>query len=125
MGGRMASHLAAQGDRIDGLLLLGYPLHPPNQPEKLRDQHLPSIRVPTLFVQGTRDPLCDLALLRRRVRAMGKNATLHVVEEGDHSLVVPKRSGRSRASVIEEVCVAVEAWLADNPHALMRSFAGS
>lgn len=108
MGGRMASHLAAQGEKVDGLLLLGYPLHPPKQPEKLRDAHLPNIRIPTLFVQGTRDPLCDLALLRPRVRAIGKHATLHVIEEGDHSLVVPKRSGRTRASVIEEVCEAIE-----------------
>ncbi len=115
MGGRMASHLAAQGEPIDGLLLLGYPLHPPKQPEKLRDAHLPSIRTPTLFVQGTRDPLCDLALLRPRMKAMGKVATLHVVEGGDHSLVVPKSSGRSRGDVLTEVADVVEAWLPPRP----------
>jgi predicted alpha/beta-hydrolase family hydrolase len=109
MGGRMASHLAAQGDPLDGLLLLGYPLHPPKQPEKLRDAHLKDIRVPTLFVQGTRDPLCDLALLKPRVKKMGKVATLLVIGDADHSLVVPKRSGRDRKSVIAEVVAAIEA----------------
>ncbi len=111
MGGRMASHLAAQGEPIAGLLLLGYPLHPPKQPEKLRDAHLPNIQTPTLFVQGTRDPLCDLALLRPRVKAMGKVARLHVIEGGDHSLIVPKSSGRTRGDVLAEVADAVEAWL--------------
>ena len=108
MGGRMASHLAAQGDQLDGLLLLGYPLHPPKRPEKLRDAHLSSIRIPTLFIQGTRDPLCDLALLEPRVRKMGKTATLVVIDEGDHSLVVPKRSGKSRDEVIAGIVSAAE-----------------
>lgn len=113
MGGRMASHLAAQGDELDGLLLLGYPLHPPKRPDKLRDAHLSSIRIPTLFVQGTRDPLCDLALLRPRVRKMGKIATLVVIDGGDHSLVVPKRSGKSRDDVIAAIVSAAEKRLVD------------
>jgi uncharacterized protein len=111
MGGRMATHLAAQGDAMAGLLLLGYPLHPPKQPEKLRDAHLGSIRVPALFVQGTRDPLCELKLMKRALKKMGEHATLHIVDGGDHSLVVPKRSGRTRTEVIGEIAKATETWL--------------
>ena len=109
MGGRMATHLAAQGEVVLGLVLLGYPLHPPSKPEKLRAAHLGDIRVPSLFVQGTRDPLCDLKLLRKALKPMRSNATLHVVDGGDHSLVVPKSSGRTRAEVIEEIGGAIEA----------------
>lgn len=110
MGGRMATHLAAQGEPAQGLLLLGYPLHPPNKPEKLRAAHLGDIRVPSLFIQGTRDPLCDLKLLRKALKPMRSNATLHVVDGGDHSLVVPKKGGRTRAEVMEEIGAAMEAW---------------
>ncbi len=111
MGGRMATHLAAQGAPLAGLLLLGYPLHPPKQLEKLRDAHLGDIRVPALFVQGTRDPLCDLKLMKRALKKMGERATLHVVVGGDHSLVVPKKSGRARADVIAEIAATIEGWL--------------
>lgn len=126
MGGRMASHLAAQGEDVAGLLLLGYPLHPPNKPEKMRDAHLGDIRIPSLFVQGTRDPLCDLKLLKKALKKMGPRATLHVVDGGDHSLVVPKSTGRSRAEIIEEVGAAVDAWVAahlDPPPSDVASYA--
>ncbi len=110
MGGRMASHLAAAGDAMAGLVLLGYPLHPAKQPAKLRKDHLPSIRVPTLFVQGTRDNLADLALLRPIVAAMAAPVKLHVVDGGDHSLSVPKSSGRTRDQVLDEVASVVLAF---------------
>jgi len=62
-------------------------------------------------VQGTRDPLCDLKLMKRALEKMGERATLHVIEGGDHSLVVPKKSGRARADVMAEVAAAIEGWL--------------
>ncbi|MBL9025647.1 MAG: hypothetical protein JNL21_25860, partial [Myxococcales bacterium] len=80
------------------------------KPEKLRAAHLGDIRVPSLFIQGTRDPLCDLKLLRKALKPMRSNATLHVVDGGDHSLVVPKKGGRTRAEVMEEIGAAMEAW---------------
>src|SRR5215472_7934858 len=87
MGGRMASHLAAAGAPIDGLLLLGYPLHPAGRPTQLRTAHLVRIAVPMLFVAGTRDALCGLDLLRKTLAGL-HGATLHVVEDGDHSFAV-------------------------------------
>lgn len=111
MGGRMASHLAAQGEPMSGLLLLGYPLHPPKKPQQLRDGHLTAIQVPTLFISGTRDPLCELALLRPRVLAMGDRATLHVVEGGDHSLAVLKSSGRTKADVLGDIEAVIQTWV--------------
>ena len=111
MGGRMASHLAAEGDTVGGLLLLGYPLHPAKQPEKLRDEHLPRIRVRTFFAQGTKDALCDLALMRPRVKKMGPHAKLYLIDGADHSLDLPKRAGRSRENVVTSVVTEASAWL--------------
>jgi uncharacterized protein len=112
MGGRMASHLAAAGhEGIDGLLLLGYPLHPPKRPDKLRSGHLPAIEVPTLFVQGTRDPLCDLHLLRRAIAPMGKLAELNIVDEADHSLAVPKRKAQREAHM-SAIADRIDDWIA-------------
>lgn len=112
MGGRVASHLAALGDPADGLLFLGYPLHPAGQPAKLRDAHLGAIRAPMLFVAGTRDPLCDLALLAPVLRRLGRRATLAVIADGDHSFHVRKASGRDDAAAIAEVIEAAARWLA-------------
>jgi len=111
MGGRIASLCASKGMAVDGLVLLGYPLHPAGKPDKLRDRHLPDVACPMLFVQGTRDALCDLALLRPVLRRLGDRATLHVVDGGDHSLDVPKASGRTRAEVHAEVMDLVDAWI--------------
>ncbi len=111
MGGRMASHLMARPTPppARGLLLLGYPLHPPKKTTALRSEHLPALRVPTLFLQGTRDPLCDLKLLRRAIRPMGERATLEIVKEGDHSLAVPKRLA-VRADHIASLADRIERW---------------
>ncbi len=87
-GGRVASLVAAEGVELSGLLFYGYPLHPPGKPEKLRTEHWPQVPVPALFLQGTRDPFCDLALLDAQVRKLPRRATVHVVEGGDHSLKV-------------------------------------
>jgi uncharacterized protein len=110
MGGRMASHLAADGVAIDGLLLLGYPLHPAGKPEQLRRAHLARIAVPMLFLAGTRDALCRLDLLRETLLGL-RGATLHVIDDGDHSFAVRKRSGRDAGAVLDEIVQPTVAWL--------------
>lgn len=110
MGGRVATMLAAEGVAVDGLLLLGYPLHPAGKPEKLRSEHLPGIEAPLLFVQGDRDSLCRLDLLRTALEPLGDRARIHVVEGGDHSFKVLKRSGRDQAEVYREVVDAFTQW---------------
>jgi len=110
MGGRVASHLAAQGVPCAGLAFLGYPLHPAGKPESLRSEHFPRITAPSLFLQGTRDKLCDLALLERELGSYGAPHVVHVVEGGDHSFDVLKRSGRNEAEVRAEVVQAFVAW---------------
>lgn len=112
MGGRVATHLAARLVPIDGLVLLGYPLHPAGRKEKLRDAHLPSVQVPMLFVQGTRDDLCDLELLAPVLARCGGRARLHVVADGDHSLEVRRSSGRTSRDALDEVEEAVAAFAA-------------
>lgn len=119
MGGRIASHLVAQGQPCAGLVLLGYPLHPrPHAGEKVADErlrtgHWPALGVPTLFVQGARDQLCDLALLKRERRAhlQPGRARVHVVAGADHGFGVRKRDGRSPGAVLDEVTRAVAGWL--------------
>lgn len=112
MGGRMASLLAAEGYPCDGLLFLGYPLHPAGKPEQLRDAHLKDVRAPMLFVQGTRDTLCDLSLLRPVLTRLDGRATLHEVRGGDHSFEVRKSNGRSEEEVVSEVIGASADWIA-------------
>lgn len=113
MGGRIASQVVAKGEAADGLLLLGYPLHPAGRPETRREAHFPSIRCPLLFVQGTRDALARFDLMSGVVARLGPLATLHVVEGGDHSFAVPKRQGGDPARVEADIGAAVLAWLAE------------
>ncbi|WP_437970571.1 alpha/beta fold hydrolase [Sorangium sp. So ce260] len=112
MGGRIASLLAARAVPCDGLVFLGYPLHPAGKRAPLRDEHLPAIKAPLLFLQGTRDPLCQLDLLRPVLKRLGRRARLHVVEGGDHSLELLKSAGRTGESVLAEILAAIDAWLA-------------
>lgn len=86
MGGRVASMMVADGVPADALVFLSYPLHPAGQPAKLRDAHLDRVSCPMLFVEGDRDPLCDLALLRPVLARLGSRARLTVFAGGDHSL---------------------------------------
>jgi predicted alpha/beta-hydrolase family hydrolase len=111
MGGRAASMLAAEGFASDGLLLLAYPLHPAGQPEKLRDAHLPKIQVPVLCFSGTRDPLCDPELMKRALKTVTTDWTMHWLEGADHSFHVLKSSGRNDAAVMEEVGETTRAWV--------------
>ena len=103
LGGRMASVLLARGGAAGarGAVYLGYPLHPPRRTDKLRAAHLRDVPVPQLFVAGTKDPLCDLGLLRAALEPLGERARLRVVEGGDHSLAVSRR----------EPMRGAEAWL--------------
>ena len=86
MGGRVASLLVSEGLHADGLVFLSYPLHPAGKPDKLRDAHLPAIRCPMLFVQGDRDTLCDLELLRPVLKKLGRRAQLSVFPGADHGM---------------------------------------
>jgi hypothetical protein len=111
MGGRIASMVAANGEPAAGLVLLGYPLQPAGRPEVLRSEHLARISCPMLFVQGSRDRLCDLALLRGVLADVSAASTVYVIEEGDHSFKVPKRSGKTEQQVWDEIVAAVVSWL--------------
>ncbi len=106
-GGRMASHVVAEGAPCDGLVLLAYPLHPPGKPGDLRTAHLASIRVPTLFLSGTRDAFATWPLLSAAVASMPA-ATLHAVDGADHSHAV---RGRPVAAIAAELADATIAWL--------------
>ncbi len=111
MGGRAASMLAADGFACNGLILLAYPLHPAGKPEKLRDAHLPRIRVPVLCFNGTRDSLCRRDLMEGVVGGL-RGWTMHWLEGADHGFHVLKSSGRTEANVLDEVGEASAAWLA-------------
>jgi uncharacterized protein len=111
-GGRMTSQAAAQQalPGVRGLAFLGFPLHPPGNPSITRAEHLDHVTVPMLFLQGTRDALADLALMTSVSQRLGKNAELHVVEGGDHSFKVPKRSGRTDAQALDELADTIPRW---------------
>ncbi len=111
MGGRAASMMAAANFPCDGLLLLAYPLHPPGQPEKLRDAHLPEIHVPVLCFSGTRDPFITQDLMTKTLARVSPKWDMHWLDGADHSFHVPKSSGRTDAQVLEEVGAAVSRWL--------------
>ena len=110
MGGRMSSVLAAEGEEAAGLVYLGYPLHPAGKQEKLRTEHFPAISHPTLFLQGTRDALCNLELLHPALETYGGAVELHLVEGADHDFRVLKKSGRTEEDVLAEVLDRVVAW---------------
>ena len=111
MGGRIASQVAAAGvGELTGLVFLGYPLHPPGNPEKLRSKHLPLIESPMLFVQGSRDNFGTVDELRPIVKKLPR-ATLHVIEGGDHSLKVPKSAGVTQQQVYSAVQDEIVRWL--------------
>lgn len=112
-GGRMTSraHAAEPLPGLRGIAFLGFPLHPPDKPGIVRAEHLDAARGPLLFVQGTRDELADLALLRPVIARLGKRATLHVIEHADHGFDVLVRSGRTNAEVIDELAATLAAWI--------------
>jgi len=108
-GGRMTSTAQAEAPLpgVRGLVFLGFPLHPPGRPDDKRAEHLAQVRIPMLFLQGDRDEFADLKLLKPVVKRLGDRATLHLVEGGDHSFHVLKRSGRTDADVMGELVQAM------------------
>jgi hypothetical protein len=112
LGGRMTSNAMARRsiDGVRGLVFLGFPLHPPKQPDTARAEHLAQVQTPMLFLQGTRDTLADLELITGVAERLGPRATLHVVEGADHSFSVLRRSGRTDAQVLDELADTVTDW---------------
>ena len=117
MGGRAASMLAADGYAADGLLLLAYPLHPAGQPAKLRDAHLPKIRMPVLAFSGTRDPLCTRERMERALTTVTAPWDMRWIEGADHSFHVLKSSGTNDAAVMDSIAAQSAEWLARLPRA--------
>ena len=114
-GGRMTSQAQAKTplSGVRGLAFLGFPLHPAGKPSNERAEHLSDVKVPMLFLQGTRDALAEVDLLQPVVKCLGAGATLHLVKEADHSFHVLKRSGRNDTEVLSEVLDAFAAWVAE------------
>ncbi len=112
-GGRMTSQAQAQAplEGVRGLVFFGFPLHAPGKPSDERAAHLARIEVPMLFLQGTRDEFAQLDLLRPMVKRLGKQATLELFDEADHSFHVPAKSGRKDADVREDLLGRAAAWM--------------
>jgi predicted alpha/beta-hydrolase family hydrolase len=112
MGGRIASQVAAShADNIDGLVFLGYPLHPPGRPDKLRSDHLPKIKAPMLFVQGARDAFGTKQEIESIIKKLKLPAELYSIEGGDHSLKVSKRNGASQQEVYAMAMDQIGLWI--------------
>jgi predicted alpha/beta-hydrolase family hydrolase len=112
-GGRMTSQAQSKTPLPDvkGLAFLGFPLHADKKPSTERAEHLTQVEIPMLFLQGTRDGLADLGLLKPVVAALGVKATLHEIEGGDHSFAVLKKSGRTNEEALAEVLDTLTAWI--------------
>jgi predicted alpha/beta-hydrolase family hydrolase len=112
MGGRMTSLAASDTPLpgVRGLVFFGFPLHAAGKPASERGAHLDDVRAPMLFLQGTRDSLADLSLIEPLCSSLGERATLHVVDGGDHSFHVLKRSGRTDEEVLDEIADRVSSW---------------
>jgi predicted alpha/beta-hydrolase family hydrolase len=112
-GGRMTSQAQAQAplQGVRGLAFLAFPLHPAERPGTDRAMHLQQVEIPMLFIQGMRDGLADLSLLRPLVASLGARATLHLLEDADHSFHVPARSGRKDSEVQAAALNALCSWL--------------
>jgi predicted alpha/beta-hydrolase family hydrolase len=111
MGGRIASQVAAAGvEDLAGLVLLGYPLHPPGRPDRPRASHLTQIKVPMLFVQGSRDAFGTADELRPIITQLDPPADIYAVERGDHSFKVPKRSGIRQEDVYRAIQDRIATW---------------
>jgi predicted alpha/beta-hydrolase family hydrolase len=112
-GGRMTSQTQAEAPLPDvrGLAFLAFPLHPAGQPSDARAKHLHDVRIPMLFVQGTRDALADAGLLVPLVKRLGDLARLEQIAEGDHSFHVPARTGRTDGEAMDAVLTALDAFI--------------
>lgn len=112
LGGRMTSMTASEKPLtgVRGIVFFGFPLHAPGRPSSERADHLNEVKVPMLFLQGTRDNLADLNLLKPVCKKLGDKATIHIVEGGDHSFRLPKSAGKSDDEVLAELAQAVSTW---------------
>jgi uncharacterized protein len=112
-GGRMTSQAQAESPLpgVRGLVFLGFPLHPPGRPSDERARHLFDVKIPMLFLQGTRDEFADLVLLRPLIERLGGGATLKLFSDADHSFHVPARSGRKDSEVMSEMLDGVAEWV--------------
>ncbi|WGR95066.1 alpha/beta hydrolase [Bradyrhizobium sp. ISRA443] len=115
-GGRMTSQAQAKAplSGVRGLVFLGFPLHAAGKPSNERAKHLADVKIPMLFLQGTRDALAELDLLEPVVKELGARATQHLVQEADHSFHVLKRSGRNDREVMAEVLDGFAAWVEEH-----------
>jgi predicted alpha/beta-hydrolase family hydrolase len=113
LGGRIGCHVSLE-EKVNGLVCFGYPLCGGGDREKMRDEVLRQLTTPILFVQGTRDPLCPLDLLEQVRTKMTVRSRLHVVESGDHSLRVLKRSGQTQEEVDERIFEAIKQFVQEN-----------
>jgi uncharacterized protein len=122
MGGRMTSQAAAQQalGGVQGLVFFGFPLHPPNQPATKRADHLCDVKVPMLFLQGTRDAFADLSLLRPIMDELGPRASLHTIDSADHSFHVLKSSGKTDDAILRELAQTTADWSDKLPRAALR-----
>lgn len=117
MGGRIASQVLASRpqtdawERVSGLVLLGYPLHPPGRPDQPRIKHLPDIKVPVLVVQGARDTFGTPEEIEPVFRVIPTRVDFEFIERGDHSFAVPKSTGRTERQVLDAVCERVASWV--------------
>jgi predicted alpha/beta-hydrolase family hydrolase len=112
-GGRMTSQAQAIAPLtgVRGLAFLGFPLHPAGKPSDVRAKHLDEVHVPMLFIQGSRDKLAELTLLEPLVTRLGASASLHLVQEGDHSFHVPARSGTNGGEVMRGLVNTLSVWI--------------
>ena len=112
-GGRMTSQAQALSPLpgVRGLAFLGFPLHAAGRPSEERAEPLFEVKIPMLFLQGTRDALADIGLMRKLVASLGKRATLVTIGDGDHSFHVPARTGRSDEDVRTEMLDALAGWI--------------
>jgi len=119
MGGRIASQVAADAcerkdplaEKIAGLVFLGYPLHPPGNPTKLRVEHLPQVAMPMLFVQGTRDSLGTADEIQPFIKKLKLPARIYAIDGGDHSLKAPKKFGKSQEEIYSAAMNEIVSWV--------------
>jgi uncharacterized protein len=117
MGGRIGSMVVAQvpatpaWTRVSGLVLLGYPLHPPGKPDQVRTAHLPAIRVPVLLVQGTRDAFGTRPEIEPVFQTLSTRVDIEFIEGGDHSFKVPKSTGLTESAVLAGISERVATWI--------------
>jgi predicted alpha/beta-hydrolase family hydrolase len=112
MGGRVASQMAAAGNLpVEGLIFLGYPLHPAGDQSKLRDAHLYQVSMPMLFFAGTRDSLCDLTQLQNVLKKLSALWKLDIIEGGDHSFHIPKSMNVTETEIYERIVKTSVHWI--------------